>query len=114
MNIVTGWNRFVFSAVSFILVISFLINDIKLPKFLNFILLQIGHISYSVYLLHAVVFWYIAKEINRIETPESFLFFAITCTILTALLSFYLVEKNFIRIGRVLAEWFTNKIQKIN
>lgn len=112
LNIVTGWNRFVFSAVSFMLVISFLVNDLKIPKFLNFVLVQIGHISYSVYLLHAIVFWYVAIEINRVETPELFLFYTISYTILFALLSYYLIEKNFIWLGRILANWFTRKLQK--
>lgn len=102
INIVTGVNRFVYSLIGFGLTFSFLIGEVKLPKWLQFILSQLGHISYSLYLIHPIVFWTFSKFSNRLEQPY---FYMITCysiTIVSSLIIYYLVEKRFMNLGKKL------------
>jgi len=67
INLVSGWNRLIYSFVSFMLTISFmLIDSAKINRSIDWALSKLGHISYSLYLLHAIVFWTVARFINRI------------------------------------------------
>ena len=50
INLVSGWNRIIYSFISFALTISFLLIDaIIINKIVDWVLTKLGHISYSLY-----------------------------------------------------------------
>ncbi|MGW9684605.1 acyltransferase family protein [Flagellimonas sp. 2504JD1-5] len=102
MNIVTGWNRIFFSIIAFCITIGFF-NSYNVGKALDSVLGKIGHISYSIYLIHPLVFWYVNVFFNRGEDPELFLSL---CFLITMLLSwgiYEIIEKKFIAFGKKLS-----------
>jgi peptidoglycan/LPS O-acetylase OafA/YrhL len=54
--LVTGHNRIVFTFICFLVTIFFYKQDFKLPVFLEKAMSRLGECSYSVYLLHPIVF----------------------------------------------------------
>jgi exopolysaccharide production protein ExoZ len=100
INIVTGWNRLLFSGVAFALTIAFFLFDYSVPKLVDTVLSKLGHISYSLYLLHAVVFWFVARYINRGEHVVLFFIVAMGFTIFLSYLSYNYFEVKFMRIGK--------------
>ena len=101
INLVSGWNRIIYSFISFILTISFmLIDTIIINKIVDWVLSKLGHISYSLYLLHAIVFWTVAKFINRVEYPTLFLTVCFISTIVASYLSYNYLEMKFSKLGK--------------
>lgn len=100
INIVTGWNRLLFSGVAFTLTISFFLFDYTVPKLMDSVLSKLGHISYSLYLLHAIVFWFVARYINRGEHVVLFFAVAMGLTIFLSYLSYNYFEVKFMRMGK--------------
>ena len=101
INLVSAWNRFIYSFISFVLTISFLLIDTTIiNKTIDWVLSKLGHISYSLYLLHAIVFWTVAKFINRIESPTLFLTVCFFGTITISYLSFNFLELKFSKLGK--------------
>lgn len=101
--LVSNWNRIFYSVIAFAISIAFLLIDFKLlPKLLHRILSQLGHISYSLYLLHAIVFWFIARYINREEYSALFISISVTSTIFISYFSYKYLELKFILLGKQL------------
>jgi peptidoglycan/LPS O-acetylase OafA/YrhL len=101
INLVSGWNRIIYSFISFVLTISFLLIDtIIINKIVDWGLTKLGHISYSLYLLHAIVFWTVAKFINRVESQTLFLTICFISTIVTSYLSYNFLEMKFSKLGK--------------
>ncbi len=101
INLVSGWNRIIYSFLSFILTISFLLIDtIIINKIVDWGLTKLGHISYSLYLLHAIVFWTVAKFINRVESQTLFLTICFISTIVVSYLSYNYLEMKFSKLGK--------------
>lgn len=106
INLVTGVNRLVFTTCCFIFCISFYKMTFTLPQFIHKPLTLLGEASYSVYLLHPIVYNItgIAFSISGkylFNVPESV---RILISILTTLSISYLVyqkfEKLFMKLGR--------------
>ncbi len=101
INLVSGWNRIIYSFISFALTISFLLIDaITINKTVDWVLTKLGHISYSLYLLHAIVFWNVAKYINRVESQTLFLTICFISTIVVSYLSYNYLEMKFSKLGK--------------
>lgn len=110
INIVTDFNRVYFSIISFSITVAFLISDLKSLKVMDWLFSKLGHISYSVYLMHAVVFWYVNGLINRKNEPEIFLLVCVFATIIISWLSYQYFETKFITLGkRLLTRYKNNK-----
>lgn len=103
IHIVTGFSRIVFSIASIVIVIGFYKNTINIPRIVSVPLTQLGVITYGVYLLHPVVYQLIAFAAKKIHFQlQSYGVVGLTMvlTVLLAQLSFKLLEKPFIRIGK--------------
>ena len=101
INLVSGWNRIIYSFISFVLTISFLLIDTTIiNKIVDWGLTKLGHISYSLYLLHAIVFWTVAKYINRVESQTLFLTICFISTIVVSYLSYNYLEMKFSKLGK--------------
>ncbi|WP_431126086.1 acyltransferase family protein [Flagellimonas flava] len=107
--LITENNRLVFSTVTILFTISFLIIPNRKIKFLSSILKVLGHISYSIYLIHPIVFWYLNRFLQKGEEPVKFFLISSLITLILSLLVYYLVESRFIRLGKSLV---TNRLNK--
>lgn len=101
--LVTGVNRVVFVLVSIGLTSFFYLKGFPKITGINWLLSKLGDISYSVYLIHPIMYWFIAKNfksyVSRTEEPLLFIIIAITTTFITSALIYYQIEKRFIRLG---------------
>lgn len=100
IHIISGSNRIIYSIGCFILTAAFLI--IKFPdfKWVNVILERLGHISYSLYLIHPIVYWFLAKYFKGAENTFLFLSLAISITLVLSNAVYVYFEKRFIDYGR--------------
>lgn len=103
ITVVSSWNKILFSILIFALSCSILLIEYKIPKLFDLILETLGKISYSLYLLHAIVFWYLTNYINRAESFILFISCSICITLIISYISYHLVEKPFIRLGKKLS-----------
>lgn len=90
IKIVTGLDRVFYTIMSILLFTGFfMIKQIK-NKFIHGVLKLIGDLSYSIYLIHAVVFWYLIKalNINKSIAANHFLFFSGAFIIIVIVLAF--------------------------
>ncbi|MCA0153510.1 acyltransferase family protein [Winogradskyella vincentii] len=95
INLVTGNNRIYFSACAFTLTSAFYLIDIKIHKLFHWLLLKLGHISYSIYLMHAIIYWYSAQFINKKNNQLLFFFLCIGITLLVSWFTYHYYEKTF-------------------
>lgn len=106
--LITGVGRLVLSILSVLIVVSVYKLNVKLPKLVSAPLGVFGMATYSVYLLHPLVYSYVAYFFTPTAlslTGKAWLFAgAIVATILTAILMYHFFEKPFIRLGKRLAE----------
>lgn len=100
INLLIGWNRMVFSFLSFTTTIAFFITSYNIGRWPSFILKKLGHISYTVYLIHPIVFWYSARFFDRADYPGIFLLYTISTTLFISFIVYHLIESRFITLGR--------------
>lgn len=107
-SLVTGSNRIVFSISCFLICLSFFKSNYRLPALLDQSLSFLGKSSYSVYLLHPIIFAVI-KAIFNLITKHLFvlpgttvLFTSITATLFTSYFVYEYFEKRFIKWGNEL------------
>lgn len=106
INIVTGTNRLVFTFCCFLICFCFYKLTLKFPEFIHKPLTILGEASYSVYLLHPIV-WTLTDIATGLFSKYIFYFplsaRLILSVLLTLIISFYVYEyfeKYFMRIGR--------------
>ncbi|MEN9303857.1 MAG: hypothetical protein RL264_2286 [Bacteroidota bacterium] len=105
LNIVIGIPRLVFTLSCIFICFGFYKFNQNLPKLIDVSLVFLGEISYSLYLIHPIVFGRMRIVINYISAHFIKLHFSITIalSIIASLLVSYLVytyyEKYFIRLG---------------
>jgi len=105
INLVTGTNRLVFTAICIVICISFYKLTFKLPDFIHKPLTILGEASYSVYLLHPLIYNVLAKLFSKMQFTNDLPLYilAITSGIVTLIAS-YLVywyfERFFMKLGR--------------
>ena len=98
--LITNLNRIVFAICAFLFTISFLlISNLKI-SILGPTLKILGQISYSIYLIHPIVFWYMAKFVNRMDMPLSYFGICALITLLLSLIIYYFIEKQFVILGK--------------
>lgn len=106
INLVTGVNRMVFTLSCFLITFSFYKTTIRLPEFFDRPLTLLGEASYSVYLLHPLVYLLVERIFSflskRIYNFPSF-FVPILSIFITLLISYVVYqkyEKYFMRLGK--------------
>ena len=100
IHIIRGPNRIIYAAGCFILTGGFLFTKFPDFKSINVALERLGHISYSLYLIHPIVYWFLAKYFNRAENIYGFLSLAIIITLVLSYAVYVYFEKRFIGYGR--------------
>ena len=102
INLVTGVNRFVFTSASFFICFSFYKSAIQLPRPAGKPLALLGEASYSIYMLHPVIYSLVGlAQRHLFHFPESIkLIIAFVVTILTSHFVYTYFEKYFMRIGQ--------------
>ena len=104
--LVTGVNRLIFTACSFLICISFYKMTFTLPKFIHKPLTLLGEASYSVYLLHPIVYSvtgitlaFSSKHLFHSSEPVRIIISVIS-TLIISYFVFQYFEKFFINLGR--------------
>lgn len=105
ISIVTGINKIFYAILSIFLVYSLALTANPSNKVFQLIFKFIGNISYSVYLLHPIVFWYMATLIKRHEMPYTFIILCSLLTLFTSWVVFTVLEKNMIKLGKKLTTY---------
>lgn len=102
-NLVTGVNRIVFTCISAFLVYGFCKLKISIPLLQTF-----GEISYSIYLIHPLV-WMVVPEFS----PWTRVIVCIISTIAVSMVTYRLVEKPAIKLGSYLIKSRYDSLEKI-
>lgn len=102
INLITGYNRLYFSLICFIICFAFLKLKIALPGFVHLIFKKLGEISYSLYLLHPIV-WnalvYLNLHFLNLSPVES-LWVASIISLLLSIVTYEYFEKFFMSLGK--------------
>ncbi len=110
IHLVSGWNRWIFTASCLLICMGTYRIETALPGKLHTALKFLGECSYSVYLLHALVFAvfaYVAKaaQSNGLEVPMIFkMIIPVALTLSLSYLVYTYFEKHFIRMGNRISE----------
>lgn len=106
INLVTGINRLVFTSCCFFICLSFYKSIFTFPNLLHNILAKLGEISYSVYLLHPIVYkitGVVLALLGRHFFETSAYSKIAISALLTLILSYFIYEyfeKYFIKMGK--------------
>ena len=107
--LVTGSTRILFSFLCVALTASFLIVPFRLNKYIAKVFRIIGHISYSIYLIHPIVFWTVNSFMNRNEYPYLFFGLCVVITGISSLIVYYAIEAKMIAVGKKISKYLAPK-----
>lgn len=100
--LVTGWNRLLFTAIMFAICFCFFKITFELPRFLHKPLAVLGEASYSVYLIHPLVYPLLRRFL---PLPTGWLItISAVVTIGVSYLIFLYFEKYFVTLGKQFAK----------
>lgn len=99
-KLIAGINRMAFTFISFGLTISFLIIRLKPVMGFSFILSKLGEISYSVYLLHPIVY-NILQKYGHVNNKSNLMISGICGTLFVSVIVYYFYEKKFMQLGQI-------------
>ena len=105
IQIVTGWNRIVFCVACIGIVFAFYKNGVSLGRLVALPLTQLGLATYSIYLLHPIVWQAVSAVGSRLPlqpAPEVTIGISIMATVVVAWSCYHLYELRFIRWGKAL------------
>ena len=103
INLVSGVNRLVFTAICFLVCIGFYKTTVALPAVIHKPLTLLGESSYSVYLLHPIVWGILGFIFKLLHLPEvlhpSFLkvVLSVICTLIVSYFVYEKFEKYFMK-----------------
>ena len=105
MELVTGINRMVFTLCCIVVTISFFKTTIRLPEMVHRPLVLLGEASYSVYLLHPIVYRVVRAGLGKLEvvTPLPDYIRPVIAVLATLIVSYFVftyIEKFFFRLYR--------------
>jgi exopolysaccharide production protein ExoZ len=106
INLVTGMNRIFFVIICYIICFCCFHQNKTLPKFIDKPLILLGEISYSVYLLHPLVYSAMMKlDRQFLDMPTSyFLVISMLLSFLLSFITYRLLEQPCIKYGKQLVE----------
>lgn len=107
-SLIAGLNRVVFVMLAFAITSSFLMIDFKIGKIAAFLLSRLGEASYSVYLLHPIVYALLKTQAGITDT-NAFLITAFSITLLLSFLVYSFFEIRFISLGQTLIHKLKSK-----
>ena len=101
INLVTGFNRIVFTFCSFLVCLSFFKFNYSLPKIFVSPFSFLGEASYSIYLLHPIIYKIVDVFSDDFFQFSNFfkVFVSVFLTILISYFSYNYFEKYFIKLG---------------
>lgn len=101
-NVKTGFNRLVFTVLSFVICFCFFKMSITLPKLVHMPLKLLGEASYSVYLLHPIIYELIGsiREYTFQFSESIRLSLSIGATLIISYFAYQYFEKYFMNLGR--------------
>lgn len=100
IELATGWGRLMYSLASFMMVLAvYRIPDLHSDK-LKSVSLWLGRWSYSIYLLHPIVFFAGAYLVNRRAYPEWYLLVSMVITLVVSGLVYCYFERPFQLLGK--------------
>lgn len=99
-TLVTGTNRIVFTILCFLICASIYKLAFELPKVLHIPLGTLGEASYSLYLIHPLVYSVVAFALRDHVPVPVLLGIAIATTLVLSWLSYRYFEQYFMRLGR--------------
>jgi peptidoglycan/LPS O-acetylase OafA/YrhL len=105
IHLVTGWDRVSLSTICLLICTSVFLLSMNQNSLIHEVLLLLGETSYSIYLLHPIVYS-LLKTINNkfLITNEPLIFFsAIAITLLASIMVYRLFEKPLLKIGASIA-----------
>lgn len=101
ISLVTGINRLLFTFSCFLICLSFFKLTLRLPMFIHKPLTLLGEASYSVYLLHPIVYGIIGFSSRYIHYSEpAKLTTSVIITLISSYITYEYFEKFFMRLGR--------------
>ena len=112
VTLVTGLNRFIFSATCLAVCVAMYKLPFAFPKMLHVPLHALGEISYALYLLHPLVYKVVkfaAKQFNF--SPWVTIIIAIAATIILSQLVYRYYEQYFIRLGQKVSKTITARLE---
>jgi exopolysaccharide production protein ExoZ len=105
--LVKGLNRVIFTLICLVVCLSFYKTDFRLPHFADKIFRTLGEISYSVYLVHPVMWHFLSVFYQRtgLKLPGAAqLAVGFTCSLLTAYFIYRFFEKYFMKMGKIVTK----------
>lgn len=111
INIVTGFNRIIFSISAIALTLGFYKWTLDIPNWVSKPFANLGEATYGVYLLHPIVFFVINKLFSN---PFLCVVLTMVSTIIAANLSYQFYEKKFIKIGKRFTTFEVKKIEQVS
>ncbi len=106
INIISGFNRVIFTGICIIICFCFYKNSYALPQVIDSSLSFLGKISYSIYMLHSIIWSLTDKFFWSYYVNKPFVLqFALAsiATLIVSYTTYNTIEKPFIRIGGKLA-----------
>ncbi len=102
ISIVTGLGRVIFVVLALVIVFCFYKLEIELPQILSSTFEKFGLMTYSVYLIHPVVFTYTKHFLTVVDLKYRILLFTMVAviTLVISIYSFKLFELKWIKIGK--------------
>lgn len=101
--IIIGKNRLLYSAGCFLIVAGTLMANTSYKNKVSYLFEQLGLASYSIYLIHPIVYWYLTMVVENTKTM-SFVIISGFVSIVLSLGTYYLLEKRFMNYGRKVAK----------
>lgn len=99
INLVTGSTRVIFSLAVAMVCIGFYKSELNMPRIIHKPLILLGDISYSVYLLHNIVYNVLDIFLPPALPSLGRIFLALGTTIVVSIFSFYYFEKRVMAFG---------------
>ncbi|AYF48996.1 acyltransferase [Pseudomonas fluorescens] len=118
IQLVTGYERLVFTLFSIIATFACLRLALSGKTFIEKGLKHLGEMSYSIYMLHSVTFFYVQKFIPKSVSTGMPLFYvamfiSVPLTLYLASLSYRYIETPFIRLGKMKDGGFIQNIKLV-